>query len=438
MTTTASAPAQPGSREPATAKPSVALYFAYADGLRALGVLYVFGYHLMFVTAPELPHHVQIADLLIAFDPVVMFFILSSYLLAGPYIKAYLRDGSDFPLTSGYAAARALRAFPPYYTGIVLIGIYLWAVHTPATWWDFVSHAIFVEGFSPATAQTLSGPLWTLAVDLQFYIVLPMLFWVLFSRTRTLPYPRRVAVLFWTLGAIALASIAYRWAAMAIVKPVTWEEEIVWLHQLPGSTAVLAMGMAARALLEVSTPATRAWMSRNTWTMIAGALALRPFGWLYEVHYDQLKALHAGPVHFGNFLVAMQDPISAVAAIAILLALVAGSHNPISRVLATRPVAFASSISLGIYMYHMTVITTLVGPHPVPSWPLFFKTLFLSTAILVPLCWFMHRFVEVPFLSIKANLKRAKSTHVVDLADVEKAGATLVDPRLFPATSEQA
>ncbi len=435
------APSAAANRGPLTAaesppKKAAALHFGYADGLRALAVSYVFIYHMM-ITAPELGHHVRLADLVIAFDPVVMFFILSGFLLSGPFLKSYLRDGSEFPLISGYALARLLRAFPLYYVGIVTISLYLWFIHTPATWWDFISHAIFLSNFNPATAQTISGPLWTLGVDIQFYIALPIVAWFFYKYTRAVPKAKRIAILFYSLGLLCVACILYRYYILTVVRPATWEQEIVWLHQLPGSAYVLAAGIGVRAFLETTNAAVRQRLATWAWPILIASVCFRPIGWAFDVHWDQILGLKLGAVPVGLALASVQDLISSVACVMVILVFAASPSNPLARLLSSRAFAVASQISFGFYIYHLTVITAFVGPNPHPSWPFFLKSTALSLAILLPMCYLLYTFIENPFLKIKSTVKRSKGPHVTDWSDVQKAGATVVDALHFPGTSEQ-
>ena len=39
-------------------------------------------------------------------------------------------------------------------------------------WWRF---ALFIENYSPRTVERLDSPLWSLGVELQFYILLPLI-----------------------------------------------------------------------------------------------------------------------------------------------------------------------------------------------------------------------------------------------------------------------
>ncbi len=414
-----------------------ALHFGYADGLRAVAVAYVFLYHLVFVT-PELGHHVRVADLLMAFDPVVMFFILSGFLLSGPYLKAYLRDGTDFPLTSGYAIARSLRTFPPYYVAIVTISLYLWFIHQPPTVLDFVSHALFFSNFSAATSQTLAGPLWTLGVDIQIYIALPIVAWCFFATTRRMAVDRRIVLLFSALGLVCVGCIAYRYYVLTVIKPVTWEEQIVYLHQLPGSAYIVAAGIGIRAFLETMTADLRKRLAGSFWLILGSAVCFfRPVAWAFDVHYDQILNVRIGSLEIGKAFASLEDLIAAVACDMVFLALAVAPTNPLTRLLSGRVFAFASAMSFSFYLYHMTVIDAFAGTHPHPSWTLCFRVTLLSLAVLLPICYVIYTFVETPFLKIKARLKRSKRPHVVDWSDVEKAGASVVDAQLFPGTSER-
>jgi peptidoglycan/LPS O-acetylase OafA/YrhL len=396
-----------------------------------------FLYHLMIV-APEWKHHLDLQVFIIAFDPVDMFFILSGFLLSGPFIKSYLKDGRDFPLVSGYITARALRALPMYLLGIVAISLYLCLVHRPPGLWDFISHLFFLEGFDPATTQTISGPLWTFAVDIQFYVVLPVFFWFLYKYTRRVPAEKRVAILFATLAAIAALSVLWRYLAFVLFSPMTWEQEIVYVHQLPGTAYVIAIGMATRAFLETATPAMRAWIGKRSWLLIALCIAVRPINVIIDTHFEQTGALMFHGFHLGALILALLDFQASIVGVTLLLALACSLENPITRLLSSRPFAMASEISFGFYIYHLTVVTAIVGAHPQASWPNFFKTAALSLAILLPLCYLLFRFVESPFLRIKSTVKRSKSTGPGDLSDVVKAGATVVDTRTFPGASETA
>jgi peptidoglycan/LPS O-acetylase OafA/YrhL len=418
-------------------KKVAALHFGYADGLRALAVLYVFVYHTMIV-APSFGHSIRLCDLVLVFQPVDMFFILSAFLLSGPFIRSYLHDGRDFPLIGGYALARIYRCFPVYYVGITTITLFLCLVHTPPTVWDVVTHALFIEDFFPATTQSLSGPLWTLAVDVQFYIALPILFWYLYKATRSKTYAQRVPILYWTLAALTVACVVYRYVVQVTVTPNSWEAQIVWLHQLPGMTCVLTTGTAARAFLETASTKLRERVVSPFWWLIGGAFLIHIPDWAYDAHYDLMLGLHVGSFNIGAPLFAMNDLIDAVGCVMVVLALAGSPANPVSRVLSGQFFARASTLSFAFYIFHETVLRAIVGQKPQPSWPLFFGSFALTFAILIPICILEYRFVETPFLKIKSTVKRSKQTHVPDWSDVQKMGAKVVDARLFPGTSEQA
>src|SRR4051795_5052001 len=103
---------------------------------------------------------------------VFLFFALSGYLLFLPFARQSY--GSGGPISLGrYAINRALRVLPLYY---VVIATYL-VVNSEglrSEWWRF---ALFLENFSARTVANVDGPVWSLVVEVQFYILLPLAAW---------------------------------------------------------------------------------------------------------------------------------------------------------------------------------------------------------------------------------------------------------------------
>ncbi|MNI30673.1 hypothetical protein D3C73_845270 [compost metagenome] len=51
---------------------------------------------------------------------------------------------------------------------------------------DLLSHLTFTYGFIPQYVNTIIGPAWSLALEMQFYVVFPLLFLILFARKSNL------------------------------------------------------------------------------------------------------------------------------------------------------------------------------------------------------------------------------------------------------------
>lgn len=153
------------------------------DGVRAIACLSVIAYHINRYTSIT---HVWTGDVgplasslaLIGWSGVTLFFILSGFLLFRPYAKAILFD-EPWPSLRLFYTRRALRIWPAYYVALLLLILltqqqFLQAAHLP----DLGLFVTFFMDSSHATYQEINGPFWTLAVEWQYYLLLPLLAWL--------------------------------------------------------------------------------------------------------------------------------------------------------------------------------------------------------------------------------------------------------------------
>lgn len=150
------------------------------DGVRALACLLVVGYHINLITRDTHvwwpAQHPFVAALLLAGEAgVTLFFVLSGFLLFLPYARALITK-SAWPSTRRFYLRRALRIIPAYYICLFALILlqhreYLQVDHWP----HLVLFLIFFMDTSKTTFQAIDGPFWTLAVEWQFYLLLPLL-----------------------------------------------------------------------------------------------------------------------------------------------------------------------------------------------------------------------------------------------------------------------
>lgn len=171
------------------------------DGLRAVACLAVFAVHFGQIAhvggnvGPfELGRWLENGN-----TGVALFFALSGFLLALPFWRA-LVDGAPAPATGRYLLRRAARIVPAYYaclTGLIVAGRF-W---NEGGWLlDAALHYVFAFNFSNDTVFGVNPPFWTIAVEVQFYLLLPLLF---------LPFRRaRAGVVAAVLAMLAVAAYA--------------------------------------------------------------------------------------------------------------------------------------------------------------------------------------------------------------------------------------
>jgi peptidoglycan/LPS O-acetylase OafA/YrhL len=117
---------------------------------------------------------------------VTLFFSLSGFLLYQPFVAAAL-SGSPFPKVGSYFRNRGLRILPAYWVILLAVGVVLPAallrqsrdhlvlgrlVDNPGL---ALQTATLTQGYSPSGLLTGIAPAWSLAVEVVFYLALPLL-----------------------------------------------------------------------------------------------------------------------------------------------------------------------------------------------------------------------------------------------------------------------
>ncbi|MBE3561674.1 MAG: acyltransferase [Ktedonobacteraceae bacterium] len=160
-------------------QPSRRNSIAVLDGVRAVACLFVVSYHvhyLMSLTYPlasiMTPFAAAIA--LSGWSGVTLFFVLSGFLLFMPYAKAVLFEES-WPSTVKFYLRRALRILPGYYVALFILILLAHREYLQPDHLKLFGVFIALLMDAPATHLKINGPFWTLAVEWQYYLVLPWL-----------------------------------------------------------------------------------------------------------------------------------------------------------------------------------------------------------------------------------------------------------------------
>jgi peptidoglycan/LPS O-acetylase OafA/YrhL len=345
------------------------------DLLRLLAALQVAVVHSIGILKPTGHFARLLGSGLERFPGVPIFFVISGVLISKSYERSdSLRD---------YLRNRCLRIFPGLWVclvfsvGVILaLGVGSLGQITAPEWllWWAGQMSIFQNfqaTFLAPLSTGLNGSLWTIPIELEFYIVLPVLYGILRLR-------RRLGNM--RLLAIALASLAVQ---LLIVNNQRSVGQI-----------------RAYSLLEV-TLAPYLWMFlvgvsiQRNWSTVRGWLFGRAHWW--GLGYLMLCAaarwlrVDTG----GNNM----SPVYLLPLAGLIVSLAMSAPQLSDRILRHHDVSY------GLYLYHMLVIELLVGLAAPSEWTSFAAALIVSLG-LAALSWTL---IEKPYLRGKRGGLRAVS-----------------------------
>jgi peptidoglycan/LPS O-acetylase OafA/YrhL len=300
------------------------------DGVRGLAALFVVVHHCWLMSFPGYPANSGPAwtgFLVYGHLAVVVFMVLSGFSLGiAPARHGWRLDG-----LGRYAARRAWRILPPYWSALVFSLAIAWSLGPQPASGLPTGRSVLVYGLllqDVLGAPTPNGPFWTIAIEAQLYLVLPVLLLAL----------RRAG------AAAMLAAVLVSVLAMGMLAPAETLQRVA-----PQFAVGFALGLAATGTLRPGTP-------RLPWHWLAAAAGL------------PVLALIAaqGPVWtVGHYF---WIDLASAPAIALLLAgVAAGRPARLVRFLDTGPIRGLGSFSYSLYLTHAPIIVAiarrLVQPH---------------------------------------------------------------------------
>lgn len=187
-------------------------YFPSLDTMRAVGALAVLTTHTAFWSGGYAASGL-VGPLLSRLDVgVAIFFVLSGFLLSRPwFVRA--EKVSEGPSVGAYVWHRFLRIFPLYVLTVVIAYVAIPENHA-ASWAERITTIGLLNTIMDTPLPNGLGHMWSLAVEVEFYLVLPLLMWAVLGRSPRLR-PRRVhlaltvLVLVWVAWYVMLAQTAW-------------------------------------------------------------------------------------------------------------------------------------------------------------------------------------------------------------------------------------
>jgi peptidoglycan/LPS O-acetylase OafA/YrhL len=367
------------------------LRLAGLDGLRGVACLMVFLYHLRWHAQPRADDRIALTALGVDFDRllacfdsgVAIFFVLSGLLLSLPYWRAILR-GAPLPETKRYLWRRLCRIVPAYYAILLVVYLLRPGTYTLYGAVDFLLHFTFLHTFSDESYKSVYPLLWTIGIEFQFYLILPVMMAALSGCYRRLGGLLTIAGLFLSTWLIDLgARTLLAQAAPAIPdRFLNDRESIVVSGTILSFLKLFAFGIAGALV-------TLRWNPRPIIADLAAAVCAAGFFALLARSEEGSwwKTTWTG------------WPTNALA-IMVLVVSIARSRY-FARGLSIGPVVAMGTISYGIYLWHELIQAAVLGgtlPNLFHGAALFVVGGILSFAITAMVATLSWRCLERPAL----------------------------------------
>ncbi len=327
---------------------------------------------------------------------VTLFFVLSAFLLSRPFLEEK-QSGRRVQLPNFYRR-RALRIMPLYATAVVVS--VLLCFDNPGILLDGLSSLFFVNAFTGASQSLMpySAVWWSLATEIQFYLVLPMLGLCLRSRTGR-----------W-VGAAALVAWAIAYGVMVADPSLTsWTMRVNLSLSLLGRVPAFLFGIAASWLVSRHGERLRTIAQNSPWLRNGGS-DLILFAVLFALglllREVTLRGFFPSELNWPLWHLAESGLWGAVIILVLLLPL------RIKPLISNRPLATLGLLSYSLYLIHQPllqyVIWTLQGNGFALHIDLMLRlaTFIAAFLLCITLSAMTYRFIERPFLVRKARIDR--------------------------------
>jgi peptidoglycan/LPS O-acetylase OafA/YrhL len=406
---------------------------AVLDGVRAIACLIVIAYHINLITrdtdvwsVSDRTHTLLTALLLSGFSGVTLFFVLSGFLLFLPYARALLY-AETWPSARLFYLRRTLRIVPAYYITLLLLLLfydpgYLQLQHLG----DIGLFLTFFMDSTKQTSQQIDGPLWTLAVEWQFYMLLPVLAWGMRLVVRRVAPSRRIVL------AIGCLCILIGWGLFTRY----WGEQ---LNQNPNQLAFIprpllntglfflygttgkyledfAVGMLICLCFIYTQRAGGAWLGKNfyrksLWLWGSGILVLFCLAlWNFNQETHRWALPFLSPIQSAYSWV---DELGFASGYGLCILAILFNPKVFQRLFAWRPLRALGGISYSLYMWHLPLLLLFMvnvgyrlrGGNGWGIYPLYWLWVIV---IIIPFCTIFYTLCEKPGMKLAAKLRQRR------------------------------
>jgi peptidoglycan/LPS O-acetylase OafA/YrhL len=295
-------------------------YLQFLDGLRAISILLVLGFHEMG------PLSTRISSILSGWAGVDVFFVISGFLITSLLVQ----EREDFGAFSfrGFYVRRCLRIWPAYYA--FLLAMLLWQGHK--VWRDSLISSLYLTNIAIAYFNHFSDLFdhtWSLAVEEQFYLIWPAVLYLAGRRAARC--------------SLTIVGLVWAWRLALLMRGVPW-------NRLTGGfdtkLDILMIGCSAALL----------WSATDTRRMIRDALSGAWTPVIVVVALIGVAQTLGHPSQGSStdrvLLWSFNLPVFAGLVAVLILALLVHPGCSVARFLSLSPMIWLGRLSYSLYLWH--------------------------------------------------------------------------------------
>ncbi|MFG1790462.1 acyltransferase family protein [Nocardia sp. NPDC049149] len=375
---TATVPVSTDVVDPASESVRSRAFLPALEGMRGMAALGVLLTHVAFQTgAAGTP---VIGRVWGRFDmAVAVFFGLSGFLLWRPHAAA-ARGVRPAPSVGYYLRHRAARILPGYWVVVCAVLVLLPGAAGTAGLRVWMSNLALLQVFVPLTLTDGLTQMWSLSVEVAFYLVLPILAFAV-VRLRGAAARLRVPVI------LTAALVCLGWNFIPVPTPDAIHSD----NWLPAYLPWFAMGMVLAELSFDSKQLSCRWRF----------LGNQPLMWAIALIAFLVSATDvggpAGLTHAEPWQYAAKMALGAIIGFALLAPLVLGAAGRSHRWLESRVAATIGRWSYGIFLWHLAVLSVVFPVFGIlPFRGNFGYVLILTIALTLPIAAASYALIEEP------------------------------------------
>lgn len=305
---------------------------------------------------------------------VSAFFVLSGFLLF--YQMAKDNKPLDAERLKYYVKKRALRILPLYYFSLFFIVLVLqrdilWASDGLRS---IVYNLLFIRGPFGGGGITINSVYWTLIVELHFYILLPVFYYIFYKY-------KKISLFF----LLILLGFIYRTAVVFFLH----HPNMQLLRLIPANFDFFALGMLGACL----------YLRHGKWVNYLGKGYIQLFFLVALVLFVNFYDLDFYPTVAYIFAPALLGTIIVLGMLSFLF----NEQTFLAKLATSAPMLFVAKISFSVYIWHTIVIGRVANSFAVSNGAKFILSLIFTLAVSTV----SYYLIEEPFLKVKLKSARA-------------------------------